>query len=124
MADAAKPKRRLPFKPTALRQKSDPKPATQKNDNEEDDDDDGLSLFKRSAEFFPVAVAEQERRMKRKQAERERSTQARSPERETEPAPRASEEPGKTDVEGETRYAPNTYSHYHHGCLLTPISNC
>ncbi|KAI3549730.1 hypothetical protein CABS01_12564 [Colletotrichum abscissum] len=105
MADAAKPKRRLPFKPTALRQKSDPKPATQKNDNEEeeDDDDDGLSLFKRSAEFFPVAVAEQERRMKRKQAEREKSTQARSPERETEPAPRASEEPGKTDVEGETR---------------------
>ncbi|KXH66917.1 hypothetical protein CSAL01_03694 [Colletotrichum salicis] len=104
MADAAKPKRRLPFKPTALRQKSDPKPAPQKNDDEEeDDDDDGLSLFKRSAEFFPVAVAEQERRMKRKQAERGKSSQARSPERETQPAPRASEEPGKDDVEEDTR---------------------
>ncbi|KAK1688324.1 ubiquitin-2 like Rad60 SUMO-like-domain-containing protein [Colletotrichum godetiae] len=103
MADAAKPKRRLPFKPTALRQKSDPKPAPQENDDEEDDDDDGLSLFKRSAEFFPVAVAEQERRMKRKQAEREKSSQARSPERETQPAPRASEEPGKDDVEEDTK---------------------
>lgn len=122
MADAAKPKRRLPFKPTALRQKSDPKPATQKNDNEEDDDDDGLNLFQRSAEFFPVAVAEQERRMKRKQAEREKSSQARSPERETEPAPRASEEPGKTDVEEDTRYAPNAHLHYRLGFLLTPFS--
>ncbi|OHE91824.1 hypothetical protein CORC01_12898 [Colletotrichum orchidophilum] len=101
MADAAKPKRRLPFKPTALRQKSDPKPTPQKNDNEGDDedDDDGLSLFKRSAEFFPVALAEQERRMKRKQAERERSSQARSPQGETKLALRASEEPDKEDAE-------------------------
>ncbi|GKT40100.1 protein ESC2 [Colletotrichum spaethianum] len=92
MADAAKPKRRLPFKPTALRQKSDPKPAPKDNN---EDDDDGLSLFKRSAEFFPVAVAEQERRMKRKQAERERSSQARSPDDETKPTPKASEGPGR-----------------------------
>ncbi|WQF84948.1 Putative Ubiquitin-like domain-containing protein [Colletotrichum destructivum] len=96
MADAAKPKRRLPFKPTALRQKSDPKPAL-KDNGDEDDDDDGLNLFKRSAEFFPVAVAEQERRMKRKQAEREKGSQARSPDVETKPAPRASEEPGRRD---------------------------
>ncbi|GJC87023.1 protein ESC2 [Colletotrichum liriopes] len=97
MADAAKPKRRLPFKPTALRQKSDPKPAPK--DNNEDDDDDGLSLFKRSAEFFPVTVAEQERRMKRKQAEREKSSQARSPAGETKSTPSASEEPGRRDDE-------------------------
>ncbi|KZL88205.1 hypothetical protein CI238_01215 [Colletotrichum incanum] len=97
MADAAKPKRRLPFKPTALRQKSDPKPAPK--DHNEDDDDDGLSLFKRSAEFFPVTVAEQERRMKRKQAEREKSSQARSPDGKTKPTPRASEEPGRSDDE-------------------------
>ncbi|KAK2065302.1 hypothetical protein LY76DRAFT_326781 [Colletotrichum caudatum] len=97
MADAAKPKRRLPFKPTALRQKSDPKPAPK--DSNEDDDDDGLSLFKRSAEFFPLTVAEQERRMKRKQAEREKSSQALSPDGETKPTPRASEEPGSRDEE-------------------------
>ncbi|KAK2004118.1 hypothetical protein LX36DRAFT_745094 [Colletotrichum falcatum] len=99
MADAAKPKRRLPFKPTALRQKSDPKPAPKDNNEDDDDDDDGLSLFKRSAEFFPVAVAEQERRMKRKQAEREKSSQARSPDGESKPMPRASEEPGRRDEE-------------------------
>ncbi|KAK2010145.1 hypothetical protein LZ32DRAFT_639603 [Colletotrichum eremochloae] len=97
MADAAKPKRRLPFKPTALRQKSDPKPAPKENN--EDEDDDGLSLFKRSAEFFPLTVAEQERRMKRKQAEREKSSQAQSPDDETKPTPRASEEPGRRDEE-------------------------
>ncbi|TQN73626.1 Protein ESC2 [Colletotrichum shisoi] len=98
MADAAKPKRRLPFKPTALRQKSDPKPALKDNgDENDDDDDDGLNLFKRSAEFFPVAVAEQERRMKRKQAEREKGSQARSPDVETKPTPKASEEPGRRD---------------------------
>lgn len=98
MADAAKPKRRLPFKPTALRQKSNPKPAL-KDNGDEDDDDDGLNLFKRSAEFFPVALAEQERRMKRKQAEREKGSQARSPDVETKPTPRASEEPGRRDDE-------------------------
>ncbi|CCF38631.1 hypothetical protein CH063_09673 [Colletotrichum higginsianum] len=98
MADAAKPKRRLPFKPTALRQKSNPKPAL-KDNGDEDDDDDGLNLFKRSAEFFPVALAEQERRMKRKQAEREKGSQALSPDVETKPTPRASEEPGRRDDE-------------------------
>ncbi|KAK6212851.1 hypothetical protein QIS74_08853 [Colletotrichum tabaci] len=98
MADAAKPKRRLPFKPTALRQKSNPKPAL-KDNGDEDNDDDGLNLFKRSAEFFPVALAEQERRMKRKQAERDRGSHARSPNVETKPTPRASEEPGRRDDE-------------------------
>ncbi|EFQ28839.1 hypothetical protein CGRA01v4_10284 [Colletotrichum graminicola] len=99
MADAAKPKRRLPFKPTALRQKSDPKPAPKDNNEDDDDDDDGLSLFKRSAEFFPVTVAEQERRMKRKQAEREKSSQARSLNGETKPTSRTSDEPGGRDEE-------------------------
>ncbi|WYZ42898.1 hypothetical protein EsH8_VI_000597 [Colletotrichum jinshuiense] len=94
MADTAKPKRRLPFKPTALRQKSDPKPAPKEN---EEDDDDGLSLWKRSAEVFPLAVAEQERRMKRKQAEREKSSQAQSLDDEAKSTPRASEEPSKDD---------------------------
>ncbi|OLN95945.1 hypothetical protein CCHL11_05045 [Colletotrichum chlorophyti] len=93
MADAVKPNRRLPFKPTALRQKSDPKPAPK----DDDEDDDGLSLFKRSAEVFPLALAEQERRIKRKQAEREKSSQARSPERDSRPTPGASEEPGKKE---------------------------
>ncbi|KAM0330026.1 hypothetical protein ACHAQA_004196 [Verticillium albo-atrum] len=66
---APAPKRWLPFKPTALRQNSNPKP--EKKDGS--DDDDGLSLFERSKEFFPKVIAEEEeRRRKRKQSKRDK----------------------------------------------------
>lgn len=76
MADAEKPKRKLPFKLTALRPKTGPKPPPKS-----DDEDDGLDLFQRSKEFWPRSEqeAEEERRNKRKQAERERSSQAEPP---------------------------------------------
>lgn len=59
----AQPKRRLPFKPTALRQKSEPKPNT--IDLESDSDSD-LDLFKRSKTFFPKTLAQKEALRKRK----------------------------------------------------------
>ncbi|KAF6839922.1 hypothetical protein CPLU01_01519 [Colletotrichum plurivorum] len=68
MADAEKPKRKLPFKLTALRSKTNEKPAPKS-----DDEDDGLDLFQRSKEFWPRSEqeAEERRRNKRKQAERD-----------------------------------------------------
>ncbi|KAL0936520.1 uncharacterized protein CTRU02_208735 [Colletotrichum truncatum] len=72
MADAAKPKKRLPFKPTALRQKSNPKPVSKSDD---EDNDDGSNLFNRGASVFEQELQEQERRMKRKQTEREKISQ-------------------------------------------------
>ncbi|TEA18849.1 hypothetical protein C8034_v010509 [Colletotrichum sidae] len=93
MADAAKPKRRLPFKPTALRQKSDPKPAQKKGEDSEDED--GINLFRRAATFFPVAEKEAEEERRRRRAERERSSRAVS-EVEERPSPsKNSEEPMK-----------------------------
>ncbi|KAK2778235.1 hypothetical protein CKAH01_03191 [Colletotrichum kahawae] len=77
MADAAKPKKRLPFKPTALRQKAAPKPVV--NNSDDEDNDDGISLFNRGASVFEQERLEQERQRKRKQAEREKSSQAPSP---------------------------------------------
>lgn len=58
---------RLPFKPTALRQKSEPKPEPK------EEQDDGLDLFKRSKSFFPKTLAEKEARRKRKQSTRDES---------------------------------------------------
>ncbi|KAM0287750.1 hypothetical protein ACHAQH_000281 [Verticillium albo-atrum] len=65
---APAPKRWLPFKPTALRQNSNPKP----EDKADSDDDGGLSLFERSKEFFPKVIAEEERRRKRKHSQRDK----------------------------------------------------
>ncbi|ROT35580.1 hypothetical protein SODALDRAFT_353234 [Sodiomyces alkalinus F11] len=73
---SAAPKRRLPFKPTALQRLSAPTPESKDKDG--DAEDDGLSLFQRSKEFFPVALAEQERRRKRKHSKRESSRNDRS----------------------------------------------
>ncbi|KAH7359424.1 ubiquitin-2 like Rad60 SUMO-like-domain-containing protein [Plectosphaerella cucumerina] len=62
---SAPPKRRLPFKPTALRQKKEPK--SDKIEIEDSSDSDGgLDLFKRSKSFFPKALAQQEALRKRK----------------------------------------------------------
>lgn len=55
-------KKKLPFKPTALR-RSAPKPTPVADDN--GSDDDGLSLFRRSKEMAPIVAADRERRMKR-----------------------------------------------------------
>lgn len=74
---SAAPKRRLPFKPTALNRPSVPTPESK--DKEGETEDDGLSLFQRSKEVFPVALAEQERRRKRKHLRRETSRTDRSP---------------------------------------------
>ncbi|RMJ10703.1 hypothetical protein CDV36_009668 [Fusarium kuroshium] len=78
MADkgAASPpivKKKLPFKPTALRRLAAPKPTptpTQHDEKEEDvkdSDDDGLALFRRSKEMAPIVAADRERRLKRHQ---------------------------------------------------------
>lgn len=71
-------KKKLPFKPTALRRLAAPKPtptpaSTQPDEEEEvkeggdDDDDDGLSLFRRAKEMAPIVAADRERRLKRHQ---------------------------------------------------------
>lgn len=64
MADAP-PKKKLPFKPTALR--SAAPAATQASSKDAEDDGDGLDLFRRSKEMAPMVAAEQLRRWKRKQ---------------------------------------------------------
>ncbi|KAF7545882.1 hypothetical protein G7Z17_g8841 [Cylindrodendrum hubeiense] len=61
-------KKKLPFKPTALR-RSMPKPAPAAT--EKGSEDDGLSLFRRSKEMAPIVAADQERRMKRAQKHRD-----------------------------------------------------
>ncbi|KAL6858383.1 ubiquitin-2 like Rad60 SUMO-like domain-containing protein [Trichoderma novae-zelandiae] len=73
-------KKKLPFKPTALRNLAPaPKPAASTEDDKksegDDDDDDGLDLFRQSREMAPIMAAERERRLnkkKQKQAEEER----------------------------------------------------
>ncbi|KAH7023079.1 ubiquitin-2 like Rad60 SUMO-like-domain-containing protein [Ilyonectria destructans] len=67
-------KKKLPFKPTALR-RSAPKPAPVADGK--GSDDDGLSLFRRSKEMAPIVAADRERRMKRAaQKQRELDTKA------------------------------------------------
>ncbi|EGY21826.1 uncharacterized protein VDAG_03266 [Verticillium dahliae VdLs.17] len=85
MAESTAPKRWLPFKPTALRQNSNPKPETKDkvehggDNNDDDDEDDGLSLFKRSKEFFPKVMADEARRRKRKHAHRDKGKELATP---------------------------------------------
>ncbi|KAI5466156.1 ubiquitin-2 like Rad60 SUMO-like-domain-containing protein [Mariannaea sp. PMI_226] len=62
---ASPPKKKLPFKPTALRRAAAAAAKTH------DSDDDGLSLFRRSKEMAPIVAADRERRLKRKQKQRE-----------------------------------------------------
>ncbi|CAI4216226.1 unnamed protein product [Parascedosporium putredinis] len=59
-------KKRLPFKPTALRKAASPEP-TEKAGGEDDD----LALFKRSREMRSVVAKEAERRAQREKAERD-----------------------------------------------------
>lgn len=67
-------KKKLPFKPTALRRSiAKPSPAGR--------DDDGLSLFSRAKEMAPIVAADQERRMKRAQKHRDLETKAQDQER-------------------------------------------
>ncbi|EGR50942.1 uncharacterized protein TRIREDRAFT_120794 [Trichoderma reesei QM6a] len=72
-------KKKLPFKPTALRNVAPvSKPATTAEDGkkgEGDDDGDGLDLFRQSREMERIVAAERERKLnkkKQKQAEEER----------------------------------------------------
>ncbi|KAM6531621.1 hypothetical protein FSOLCH5_001077 [Fusarium solani] len=64
-------KKKLPFKPTALRRLAAPKPTPTQPDEKEEEvkesDDDGLSLFRRSKEMAPIVAADRERRLKRHQ---------------------------------------------------------
>ena len=76
---AAPVRKKLPFKPTALRKVVPaPKPASSAEDSkkgEGDDDDDGLDLFRQSREMERIVAAERERRLnkqKQKRAEEER----------------------------------------------------
>lgn len=67
MSDPA-PKRRLPFKPTALRKsKSDAEAAKASEDGEDDD----LALFRRSRHMMPLMTADAERRVKREKEKEE-----------------------------------------------------
>ncbi|POR33229.1 Uncharacterized protein TPAR_06589 [Tolypocladium paradoxum] len=61
--------KKLPFKPTALRRTSLPKPASGNDDAK--GDDDGLALFRRSKEMAPIVAADRERRLKKKQKQEE-----------------------------------------------------
>lgn len=67
MGDTA-PKRRLPFKPTALRKsKSDADAAKASADGNDDD----LALFRRSRHMMPLMTADAERRVKREKEKEE-----------------------------------------------------
>ena len=61
-------KKKLPFKPTALRRAA-PKPSPK--DDEKDSEDDGLALFRRSKEMAPIVAADRDRRVRRKQRQAE-----------------------------------------------------
>ena len=81
-------KKKLPFKRTVSRRKPSHSPPLDdslshvasgsrpggngKNDN--DDDDDDLDMFRRSRDFFPLAVQEQERRLKKEEKRRKAVT--------------------------------------------------
>ncbi|KAK5990599.1 hypothetical protein PT974_08868 [Cladobotryum mycophilum] len=77
MADAL-PKKKLPFKPTALRKKAAaaPKP-TSAQDGEKTPDDD-LDLFRQSKMMAPILAAQQEKNLRRKQKHLEERQRRRS----------------------------------------------
>ena len=62
-------KKKLPFKPTALRRAAAPKPS-QKDEGKESDDDN-LALFRRAKEMAPTLAADVERRRRRRQQKEE-----------------------------------------------------
>ncbi|KAM0260281.1 hypothetical protein ACHAQJ_002846 [Trichoderma viride] len=74
VAAAAPIKKKLPFKPTALRNAAPiSKPAVSVKDSkrrdgsdDDDDDDDGLDLFRQAREMAPIMAAERQRKMNRK----------------------------------------------------------
>ncbi len=84
MADLSTTKKKLPFKPTALRN-ARPKPAPSSSteddllqasaaaghhggrSDDEDDEEDTLALFRRAKEMAPIVEADRERRMRRQQ---------------------------------------------------------
>ncbi|KAH6898488.1 ubiquitin-2 like Rad60 SUMO-like-domain-containing protein [Thelonectria olida] len=92
-------KKKLPFKPTALRRHPVAKSAPV-HDGEGSDNDDGLDLFRRSKEMAPIVAADRERRLKRKQKQRELEEQ-----REEEQRGVAS---GKRPLEAEQPDAPSS----------------
>lgn len=75
-------KKKLPFKPTALRNVAPPSQPTvsveesrRSNGNGDGDDGDDLDLFRQSREMAPIVAADRERKLnkwKQKQAEEER----------------------------------------------------
>lgn len=67
LARAPSTMKKLPFKPTALRRPSVPRPASGEDDAKPDADDDGLALFRRSKEMEPIMAADRERRLKKRQ---------------------------------------------------------
>lgn len=78
MASSPPKKKKLPFKPTALRRsaaKHAPVAETKGSD------DDGLALFRRAKEMAPIVAADRERRMKRALKHRELETKTRDEER-------------------------------------------
>jgi hypothetical protein len=71
-ASPVKKKKNLPFKRTVARKKSpdpfgdEPRPGKgNSGGRDDDDDDDGINMFRRSNEVFPLAIEEQQRRLRR-----------------------------------------------------------
>lgn len=91
------PKRRLPFKPTALRKS--------KSETPQPDDDDDLALFRRSKMMVPMMTAEAERRVKRERAKEEaRKRRSETAERGSEGPPGSAQ---KRRAEGEDGRSPS-----------------
>lgn len=76
-AAAAPAKKKLPFKPTALRKaasesKSDDSVKNGKRkEGSDDEDDDGLGLFRQSREMESIVAAERARKLRKKQKQAE-----------------------------------------------------
>ncbi|KAF5012963.1 hypothetical protein FDECE_1010 [Fusarium decemcellulare] len=73
-ASPQKPKKKLPFKPTALRKSAaaaSPKPTQTDEAAPQENDSDDLALFRRSKEMAHTLAADRERRLKRHQKHRE-----------------------------------------------------
>lgn len=76
-AAAAAPKKKLPFKPTALRKAApELKPTDsvkngKRKEGSDDEDDDGLGLFRQSREMESIVAAERARKLRKKQKQAE-----------------------------------------------------